>query len=83
MEAMASSMPVITTPIGGIPELVENGFSGLFVPYGDVKLLAQTLIDLAQNPELRRKLGENARQKILKDFNLSENVKKLLELMKP
>lgn len=70
-EAMATGMPVISTNHAGIPELVENKVSGLLVSENSVNELAKAMIWLIDHPEEWIKLGENARKKIERDFNLS------------
>jgi colanic acid/amylovoran biosynthesis glycosyltransferase len=70
MEAMASGLPVVTTQIAGIPELVAHDDSGLLVPPGDVDALVDALIYLAQSEERRRELGNAGRQAIRREFDL-------------
>jgi glycosyltransferase involved in cell wall biosynthesis len=60
MEAMAAGKPVISTAVGGVPELVENGRSGLLVPRGSVKALAQAMSSLAENSNLRAIMGRTS-----------------------
>ncbi len=64
LEAMAWGIPVIATPVGGIPELITHGENGLLVQPGDIPALTQALRDLAGNMELREKLGRAARARI-------------------
>ncbi|MFT3886597.1 MAG: glycosyltransferase [Arachnia sp.] len=70
MEAMATGMPVVTTPINGIPELVKDGRNGYLVPPGRADLLADTLAGLASDPELRHRLGVTAREDVIAGFAL-------------
>jgi glycosyltransferase involved in cell wall biosynthesis len=60
MEAMSTGLPVVTTRIAGIPELVEAGESGLIVSPGRADLVARALTALADDPELRFRLGAAA-----------------------
>ena len=60
MEAMSTGLPVVTTRIAGIPELVEDGVSGLAVVPGRPDLVAEALTALAKDPELRFRLGDTA-----------------------
>jgi L-malate glycosyltransferase len=71
-EAMASGRPVVASRIGGIPELIEHGVSGLLVPPGNAQELAQALDLLARRPDLRRRLGSNARARAMQRFDLQE-----------
>ncbi|MFT4294056.1 MAG: glycosyltransferase [Micropruina sp.] len=70
MEAMATGMPVVTTPINGIPELVKDGRNGYLVPPGRADLLADTLAGLASDPALRHRLGVTAREDVIAGFAL-------------
>ena len=57
LEAMAASLPVVVTPVGALPEILEAEVNAKFVPCGDAEVLAQALIDLARNPVVRRHMG--------------------------
>ena len=57
VEAMASGLPVVSTNISGIPELIEHGVSGLLTPQKDARALAQAIAELLDTPDLRQKLG--------------------------
>jgi glycosyltransferase involved in cell wall biosynthesis len=59
MEAMAAGLPVISTHIGGIPEMVENGFNGTLVPEHQPERLCAALEELIANPEQARRLGDH------------------------
>jgi len=61
-EAMVSGLPVIATRVGGIPSLVEDGQTGLLVPWGDPRSLAEKIEWLLAHPEERERLGNNARR---------------------
>jgi 2-deoxystreptamine N-acetyl-D-glucosaminyltransferase/2-deoxystreptamine glucosyltransferase len=61
VEAMASGLPVVASAVGGIPEVVRDGETGLLVPPGDVAALAEVLDRLAADPGLRARLAEGAR----------------------
>ena len=62
LEAMAAGLPVVTTPVGGIPSLIRDGDNGLLVPAGSPDALAQALRRLASDPGLRRRLGDAGRR---------------------
>ena len=57
LEAMASRLPIIATQVGGIPALIEDGFSGLLVPPEDPVLLSSAMIKLAKDEDLRKRLS--------------------------
>jgi glycosyltransferase involved in cell wall biosynthesis len=67
---MAAGLPVVTTPIAGVPELVQDGRNGLLVAPGRADRLADALVALAADPDLRRRLGAQARETVRRDFNL-------------
>lgn len=79
MEAMSTGLPVVASRLSGIPELVEDGVSGLLTPPGDAVALADALEKLWRDPLLRERLGTAARQKILNEFNLHRNARRLAE----
>lgn len=74
-EAMAAGRAVIASRVGGIPELVEDGVSGLLVPPGDPEGLARALDLLAARPALRRQLGANARARAQQRFSLEQSAR--------
>lgn len=81
MEAMATGLPVVTTAITGIPELVVHHRTGLLVTPGRADLLAAALAELARDPALSRRLGEQARVAVLRDHDSDTNAQELLDLL--
>lgn len=77
MEAMSSGVPCISTPVNGIPELIQHERTGLLATPGDVDSLAEQLRKLITDPELRHRLAEAAHAKVLADFDLNRNVARL------
>jgi glycosyltransferase involved in cell wall biosynthesis len=77
MEAMATGLAVVASNLSGIPELVEHDHTGLLVEPRDVIALADALGQLARDEPLRRRLGEAARERVLRDFDLRKNARKL------
>jgi glycosyltransferase involved in cell wall biosynthesis len=73
MEAMAQEIPVISTRITGIPELIEHGRTGLLVTPGNSGELAEEIVRVLQDKPFARKLGIEARKAVLREFNQSEN----------
>jgi len=80
MEAMASGLPVVATNISGIPELVEDGVTGLLVPPGDEHTLADAIIRLYNDETLRGKMGTRGKEKVASEFEIKANVEKLKNL---
>jgi glycosyltransferase involved in cell wall biosynthesis len=71
LEAMAAGLPVISTRVGGIPELVSDGVDGILLEPGDINGLTDALRRLLQNGELARQMGRAGRQKIESTFATS------------
>jgi glycosyltransferase involved in cell wall biosynthesis len=65
IEALAAATPVVATNVGGVPDVVRDGVDGFLVEAGDVEGLAERLERLALDPELRRRLGEAGRARVL------------------
>lgn len=80
VEAMAAGLPVVSTNISGIPELIEHGVSGLLVPQKDALALADAIAALFAAPELRLRLGQAARAKVCQEFDAEANVRTLQQL---
>lgn len=68
LEAMAIGIPVVATRVDGIPEVVRHEVSGLLCPPKDAQALAGSIRELTSDPDLRRKLGESARQVVGENF---------------
>jgi colanic acid/amylovoran biosynthesis glycosyltransferase len=79
MEAMAHGLPVVSTWHGGIPELVEDGVTGLLVPERDEGALAEAILLLITNRDTRKSIGVAARQKVASDYNSKRQMQVLLE----
>jgi len=79
-EAQALGIPVVATRVGGVPEVVNNGKTGLLVPAGDAKALAKAIITLLKDKELRNNMGAKGRMWIRERFNLSEKVEELINV---
>jgi glycosyltransferase involved in cell wall biosynthesis len=80
MEALAIELPVISTAISGIPELIEDGVTGLLVPERNARALVTAIMKVYHLPEFASELGKAGRAKIVQDYNLQTNVKKLYTL---
>jgi glycosyltransferase involved in cell wall biosynthesis len=80
LEAFAHGVPVISTPVGAIPEVVDTGRNGLLVPVGDVSGLATAIENLIGKPELRVQFGNAARQDHAKKYEIGAYVSALVEI---
>jgi colanic acid/amylovoran biosynthesis glycosyltransferase len=73
MEAMAMELPVVTTKIMGIPELVDDGAHGLLVAPGRSDVLTDALERLIRSPDERRRMGRAAREKVRADYDVARS----------
>jgi colanic acid/amylovoran biosynthesis glycosyltransferase len=80
MEAMAMETPVIATRIAGIPELIDDGHTGLLVRPGRADLLADALERLLTDSALCHELGSAARAKVIREFNSESSADELYAL---
>jgi len=79
MEAMAVGLPVVSTRVSGIPELIEHGRSGLLAEPGDAQGLAHCVEQLLSDPLAGREMALRARQKVEREFDVATEARKLLE----
>ena len=75
LEAMASGLPVIATAVGGNPELIVHGETGLLVPANDVPALAQALCRVAEQPQEAARMGSAGRARVEERFSLQAMVR--------
>lgn len=79
-EAMAAGLPVVSTPVGGIPEIVADGVSGYLVPYGTSEPLSERLIEILGDQGLARGLGLAGKETIAERFTLEGMVSRFESL---
>ena len=77
IEAMSMELPVVSTTVSGIPELVVDDVTGLLVPPKDVDALTEALVKIGASPEKRRQMGQAGRQRVLEKFSIERMVKEL------
>src|SRR3989344_4451458 len=80
LEAGLAELPVIATPVGGIPEIIESGINGVLVPPEDSEALFSTLILLAEDDALRKRLGTNLRASIQENFSFEKMLEQTFAL---
>ncbi len=80
LEAMAYKLPVIATRTGGIPEAVEHGHTGLLIPPGNLRKLAESLIYLIEKPMQRLDMGTNGQQMVEEKFGRDHVAEKLVSI---
>lgn len=81
LEAAVFGVPSIATDQPGVDEAVLNGQTGLLVPDGDIEALAEAILNLYCHPEERKRLGENARRRVLEEFSSEKQFEKLVGWM--
>ena len=83
MEAMSQQVPVVSTRLSGIPELILHRQTGLLAEAGDVQDLARHLAELLQSVELRQQLAQQACAYVSQEFGQSTNIDRLIEIISP
>lgn len=81
MEAMALGRPCVSTPVSGVPELIEDGVDGLLVPPDDAPALANAIASLLKDQAACDRLGAAAREKILRCFDIRKNAAEAAALL--
>ena len=74
LEAMAASLPVVVTDVGGNPEIVRHGKEGLLAPRGDAEKIAAALLYLLSEPATAAAMGEAGRQRVEERYQLSQTI---------
>ena len=80
LESMSAGKPVVATAVGGNPELVEDGKTGYLVPPGDPHSMAEALLRLLANPELRHEMGLRGKSRAESQFNVTMMVERYEDL---
>ena len=80
IEAMASSKPVVATRVGGTPEAIINGQSGILVPSKNIKAMAEAIVNIASDSGLATRLGIAARKRVEQHYSASRYVSRLDEM---
>jgi|GEM_PF-659046 len=81
LEALSMGKPVIATSVGGIPEVLREGINGILVKPRDIEALHGALVRMMSDGNFRRKLAENARESVKKDFTVAEMASKTEEAL--
>jgi glycosyltransferase involved in cell wall biosynthesis len=81
LEAMRAGLPVITSDIGSLPEVVIDGKTGFVIPPRDPERLAEKIVRLAKDPELRRRMGQESRQRFLTHFSSAVYKKRVGQIL--
>jgi glycosyltransferase involved in cell wall biosynthesis len=81
LEAMACGLPVVTTAVAGIPEVIVHGRNGMLAEPHDVPAIADHLALLLTDPPLRARLGSNARSEVVANFDREANARRLASIL--
>jgi glycosyltransferase involved in cell wall biosynthesis len=73
VEAQAMEIPVVATKVGGVPEVVLDGETGILVEPGNIEQLVHAVFTLIENPALRRQMGERGRRHVLANYRWEDN----------
>lgn len=82
IEASACGKPVVVSDVGGLPEVVENGVTGIVVPPRNPEKTAEAIEKLILDEKLRKKMGEAGRKRVAKFYDWDKNVEQMLEIYK-
>jgi len=77
-ESMAHGKPVVTTRVGGIPEVVQDQECGYLVDRGDTEAMSNKVLTLLNDASLREQMGHKGKNIVRQKFNLRNNVEKLI-----
>jgi len=80
LEAMASALPAVVTPVAGVPEIVEDGQSGILVPTEDPDSTADNIITLLKNPFLRETIGTTARDYVVQEHSWDRRTERIKQI---
>lgn len=81
LEAMQHALPIIATPVGAIPDMVEDGVTGFIIPEQDTKALAEAMQSFIEHPERIRSMGEAARERFLHSYTADQFEQHLLHIL--
>ena len=82
-EGMSAALPIVASRMGGLPELVEDGVNGFLFDANSDTELADAILKLAADDELRLRMGAKGRERALKDYDLARNVARWVEVLLP
>jgi glycosyltransferase involved in cell wall biosynthesis len=77
IEAMSAGKPVVATNGGGVPEIVEDGRTGILVPMGEVPLMAEAICRIIGDPDLATEMGMRGRDRVRQHFTIEQTTRKV------
>lgn len=81
LEAMQHALPIIATPVGAIPDMVEDGVNGLIIPERDAQALAEAMMGFIEHPEYIRSMGKAAKERFLQNYTAGHFEQQLLHIL--
>lgn len=81
IEAMRAGLPVVTTYVGAIPDVVLDGETGILVPPNDAECLAEAIFNLANDPAMRQRMGTNGRNRYLDHYTLEKFEQRFVDIL--
>ena len=80
LEAMSVGIPIVTTPVGGIPDVIRDGKEGFLVPPGSIDQLVRRIVELLSSENLRKRMGDAAQQRLRTDYSPEASLSALMAL---
>jgi glycosyltransferase involved in cell wall biosynthesis len=80
LESMSHGLPMVATAVGGTPEVVEDGVTGLLVPPKEPELFARKVVDLLRDSDMRARMGSAGRRRVEVEFDISKTAERYLEV---
>ncbi|MCK4624116.1 MAG: glycosyltransferase, partial [Phycisphaerae bacterium] len=80
LEAMACGLPIISTKVGAIPEVITDGVEGFLIEPGDIEALADCIVRLGKDSQLRQRMGDAARVRVQQRYSLQAMAERILEV---
>jgi len=80
VEAQATEIPVIVSNVGGLPEVVDNGVTGIVIEPRNAVVAAQTIEYLVHNKALREKMGQSGRQRVIENYDWNDSLAQMIAI---
>ena len=80
LEAMSVGLPIVTTPVGGIPDVIRDGEEGFLVSPGSIDQLVGRIVELLSNENLRKHMGDAAQRRLRTDYSPEGSLSTLMAL---